>query len=200
MTRNRKIIQFIILILASLVIYKVSIALNNKQEINYSSPTSASQQEKNFSSSSLSLPNKNHSKDSPEAQTFLVARVVDGDTIELDNGQKVRYIGVDTPETKHPKKPVQCFGVEAYKKNIELVAGKRVRLEKDVSETDKYGRLLRYAYVGDTFVNLELAKQGYAYAATFPPDVKYQNIFRQAQTEAREAGRGLWGACPAKVY
>ncbi|MBI3335237.1 MAG: thermonuclease family protein [Candidatus Portnoybacteria bacterium] len=79
-----------------------------------------------------------------------VARVIDGDTIELENGQRVRYIGIDTPETSDPRKPIQCFGIEAAKKNQELVEGKMVRLEKDVSERDRYARLLRYVYAGDT--------------------------------------------------
>lgn len=128
--------------------------------------------------------------------TFLVTRVVDGDTIEIEGGQKVRYIGIDTPETVDPRKPVQCFGVEASNKNKELVEGKRVRLEKDISETDTYGRLLRYVYVDGIFVNDYLIRQGYAYSSTYPPDVKYSEQFIQAQKEARENNRGLWSGCP----
>lgn len=104
----------------------------------------------------------------------------------------MRYIGIDTPETVHPSKPVEYMGKEASAKNKELVDGKTVRLEKDVSETDKYGRLLRYVYVGDLFVNAELVRLGYAQVATYPPDVKYQDLFLVLQREAREAGRGLW--------
>jgi len=127
---------------------------------------------------------------------YLVTRAVDGDTIELETGQKVRYIGIDTPETVHPKKPVQCFGKEASEFNKNLVTGKKVRLVKDVSETDKYGRLLRYVYLEDgTFVNLKLVEEGYAQADTFPPDVKHSATFVAAAREAREAGRGLWSAC-----
>lgn len=139
-----------------------------------------------------------------------VARVIDGDTIEVDIGgslYKVRYIGIDTPETVHPQKPVECFGREASEKNRELVEGKTVRLEKDVSETDKYGRLLRYVWVGDTMVNAELVRLGYAQVVTYPPDVKYQDLFLQLQREAKEAGRGLWaseppepGPTPMEVY
>jgi micrococcal nuclease len=128
-------------------------------------------------------------------ETFLVTRVIDGDTIELENGEKVRYIGIDAPETVHPSKPVECFGREASAKNKELVENKRVRLEKDITDRDKYGRLLRYVYVGDLFVNLELVKLGYATSYTYPPDVKYQDLFIAAQKEARETQRGLWGAC-----
>lgn len=127
--------------------------------------------------------------------TSRVIRVVDGDTIELENRQKVRYIGIDTPEVKDPRKPVQCFGEKASEKNKELVEGRVVRLEKDVSETDRFGRLLRYVYVGDVFVNDYLVRNGYAHSATFPPDITYQEQFRQAEEEARSKKRGLWDAC-----
>jgi len=125
-------------------------------------------------------------------------RVIDGDTIEIEGGKKVRYLGIDTPETVDPRKPVQCFGIEASNANKKLVLGKRVKLEKDISETDKYGRLLRYVYVDDIFVNDYLVRNGYAYAVTFPPDVKYQQQFLEAQKEARENKRGLWSACQSK--
>ncbi|MBI3620131.1 thermonuclease family protein [Candidatus Roizmanbacteria bacterium] len=129
-----------------------------------------------------------------------VTRVVDGDTIEIATGQKVRYIGIDTPELHHPKKPVQCFGKEAREKNKELVEGKVVRLEKDVSETDQYGRLLRYVYLDTAtseamFVNAYLVKQGYARASTFPPDVKYADLFLKLQTDALNNQLGLWSSC-----
>jgi micrococcal nuclease len=125
-----------------------------------------------------------------------VVRVVDGDTIEVDMGghiYAVRYIGIDTPETQHPDKPVEPFGPEASAKNEELVGGKVVELEKDVSETDRYDRLLRYVWVGDLMVNAELVRLGYAQVSTYPPDVKYQELFLQLQQEARDAGAGLWG-------
>lgn len=132
----------------------------------------------------------------------LVSRVIDGDTIEISSGLKVRYIGIDTPETVHPQKPLQCFGKEASQKNKELVEGKLVSLEKDVSETDKYGRLLRYVYLvtGDSqepiFVNDYLVRQGYAHSTSYPPDIKYQTQFGQSEADARENNRGLWSACP----
>lgn len=125
-----------------------------------------------------------------------VVRVVDGDTIEIEGGEKVRYIGIDTPETVDPRKPVQCFGVEASKKNKELVEGKMVRLEKDITDRDKYNRLLRYIWLDDVLVNLELVKQGFAYSYSYPPDIKYQDLFVKAQQEARDSKQGLWNACP----
>jgi endonuclease YncB( thermonuclease family) len=131
----------------------------------------------------------------PNIVDVKLVRVVDGDTIVVDvkgKQYKVRYIGMDTPETVHPFKPVQYFGKEASEKNRELLAGKEVRLEKDVSETDKYGRLLRYVWVGDIMVNAELVRLGYAVSYTYPPDVKYQELIIQLEREARENNRGLW--------
>jgi micrococcal nuclease len=130
----------------------------------------------------------------PSAAT-LVTRVIDGDTIELATGQRVRYIGIDAPESVHPQKPVQCFGKEATSMNERLVARKQVRLEKDITDTDRYGRLLRYVYVGNTFVNDYLARNGYAAATTYPPDVKYQERLRRAEHEAQQGQKGLWRAC-----
>jgi micrococcal nuclease len=104
----------------------------------------------------------------------------------------VRLIGVDTPETKDPRKPVQPFGQEAAAFTQKLVEGKEVRLEYDVQRKDTYGRTLAYVYSGDTMLNAELVRQGYAQVATFPPNVKYQDLFLKLQREAREAGRGLW--------
>ncbi len=135
--------------------------------------------------------------------TAKVSRVVDGDTIELSTGEKVRYIGIDTPETVDRRKPVQCFGKEAARANTSLVAGKTVRLEKDVSDKDQYGRLLRYVFLpaqkpgqADLFVNDFLVREGFATAATFPPDVKYAELFLAAQKEAQAYNRGLWKSCP----
>ena len=125
----------------------------------------------------------------------LVSKVIDGDTIEIEGGMKVRYIGIDTPETSHPTKGVQCFGRQATERNRQLVEGKKVRLEKDVSETDKYGRLLRYIWVGEQLVNELLVKEGFAFSSSYPPDVKYQERFRQAEIRAREQNNGLWSKC-----
>ncbi len=129
-------------------------------------------------------------------QTYLVTRVIDGDTIDVlmaGENKRVRYIGIDTPETVHPSKSVECFGLEASNKNKELVAGKVVQLVKDISETDKYGRLLRYVYVDGLFVNQTLVQEGFANAYSFPPDIAQSEVFLQAEREAREGGIGLWG-------
>ncbi|MBI5650939.1 MAG: thermonuclease family protein [Chloroflexi bacterium] len=138
----------------------------------------------------------------PGRVTSQVSRVIDGDTIQVLIAGKtytVRYIGIDTPETVAPGKPIEWMGAEASEANKSLVGGKSVDLEKDVSETDKYGRLLRYVFVGNVFVNAELVRKGYAKVSTYPPDVKNQSLFLQAQQEARTAGRGLWGIAPVLV-
>ena len=124
--------------------------------------------------------------------TYLVTRVIDGDTIELANGEKVRYIGVDTPELHHPQKEVEYYAQEAYEANRRLVEGKRVRLELDVEERDRYGRILAYVYVDDLMVNEWLVANGYARVATFPPNVKYAERFLQLEREAHQAKVGLW--------
>lgn len=134
---------------------------------------------------------------------YKVTKVVDGDTIEVDiNGvlTRVRYIGVNTPETVDPRRPVQCFGKEASDENKSLVSGKSVYFERDVSDTDKYGRLLRYVYFklddgSFLFVNDYLVRQGYAQVSTYPPDVKYTERFVEAQKQAQQGKHGLWQKC-----
>ena len=125
----------------------------------------------------------------------LVVKVVDGDTIHVRIGERVesvRYIGVNTPEIHHPRKGEEPGGREAARKNGDLVAGKRVRLELDVQSRDHYRRLLAYVWVGDVMVNAELVRLGYAQVMTVPPNVRYQDLFLRLQREAREAARGLW--------
>ncbi|MFC2033808.1 thermonuclease family protein [Chloroflexota bacterium] len=153
---------------------------------------------------SCTIPTVTPTITTPESHDVLaqVIRVIDGDTIEVSiegTSYRVRYIGIDTPETVHPSEPVGCFGKEASDKNKELVEGKIVRLEKDISETDKYERLLRYVWVDDLFVNDYLVREGYAYASTYHPDVKYSQQFAQAQGEAEENNRGLWKICQDDV-
>jgi micrococcal nuclease len=122
-------------------------------------------------------------------ETAKVIQVIDGDTITVEGGYRVRYIGIDTPEV-HPVP--EAYGTEAWQVNRQLVEGKEVRLERDVSETDKYGRLLRYVYVDDVLVNAELVRLGLAEAKAYPPDIKYQDFLEEMESEARKAGRGIW--------
>lgn len=125
-----------------------------------------------------------------------VARAIDGDTIELEDGRRVRYIGIDTPETVHPKKSVQCFGPQASERNHALVDGAIVRLVKDIEDTDRYGRLLRYIYLSDgTFVNLSLVSDGFARSYVWPPNIAHTQEFQAAQESAQSTHLGLWGAC-----
>ena len=131
----------------------------------------------------------------PSAQIADVVRVIDGDTIEVNISgtvHTVRYIGVDTPETKHPTRGLETYGPEASEKNRQLVKDKAVYLERDVSETDRYDRLLRYVYVDNLMVNAVLVEEGYAQVSIFPPDVKYADLFLNLQREAREKGKGIW--------
>ena len=127
-----------------------------------------------------------------QIQTATVARVTAADTLSLSSGEEVRLIGVGMPETRQPKKPAQPRGKEALAFVVQLVEGKKVRLEFDRQRTDKYKRLLAYVYVSDIMLNAELVRQGYAQVTTSPPNVKYQELFLQLQREAREAKRGLW--------
>ena len=141
------------------------------------------------------------------SDTFTVSKVIDGDTIQLSNGERVRLVGLDTPESSdNPKlrrdskrtgqdvKAIIEMGKKATEFTKQLVEGRQVRLEFDVQQRDKYARLLAYVYLQDgTFVNAQILKAGYAQVMTMPPNVKYQDLFLNLQQEAREQRRGLWG-------
>ena len=128
------------------------------------------------------------------AAAQLVERVVDGDTIIVRGVGRVRLIGVDTPETVHPRRPVECFGKEASAFTKRLLEGQRARLEYDRERTDRYGRTLAYVYLANgTFANAEIVRQGYGHAYTRFP-FRYLDQFRQHEREARRRERGLWGA------
>jgi micrococcal nuclease len=128
----------------------------------------------------------------PESEWRQVVRVVDGDTLVLDGNERVRLIGVDTPETVHPSKPVEHFGREASAFTKRMAEGRRVRLEFDRERTDRYGRTLAYVYLEDgTLLNAEIIRQGYGHAYTRFP-FRYLDEFRALEREAREAQRGLW--------
>lgn len=137
-----------------------------------------------------------------ERLTGTVTDIVDGDTIKVQFGVgqvvTVRLTDIDTPETKHPTKPVQCFGAEASAKTVELLpVGKRVDLEMDAQATDRYGRTLAYVWPENNvlMLNEQLVAEGYALALTIPPNVRYAENFANAQRTARENGLGLWSGC-----
>jgi micrococcal nuclease len=132
-----------------------------------------------------------------------VERVVDGDTLVVDTdgvSERVRLIGINTPESVDRNRPVMCFGKEASKHLADLLpAGTPVRLERDVEPRDRYDRLLAYVYraADGEFVNLTMVTDGYAQQYTFPPNITHTEQFGSAERAAREAGTGLWSACEA---
>lgn len=150
----------------------------------------------------VSQTNDTINKETLKPDEAVVVSVVDGDTIKVAiNGQKetVRLIGVDTPETRDPRKPVQCFGDAASNFTKNLVSDKKVRLESDSksSNRDRYDRILRYVYLQDnTLVNIEIISQGYGFAYTSFEFDKI-NEFKLAEKQAREGNLGLWGSCPS---
>lgn len=154
-----------------------------QQEIKNQPTLSEEKESENFSSNSL------------------VVKVIDGDTVVLESGETVRLIGIDAPEKD------DCFANESTLENKRLLQGKEVKLEKDVSEVDRYRRLLRFVWVGDPsagsgqsiFVNDYLVHEGYAVAKAYPPDVKFKEQFSQAEKEAKENNRGLWSICKSDL-
>jgi len=124
--------------------------------------------------------------------TGRVEAVVDGDTIRLAGGEKVRYLGIDTPEVHHPGKPVEDFGPEATEANRLLVEGRSVVLIFDQQERDRYGRLLAYVIVDDVFVNARLVREGHARVMTIPPNTALRSLFETMETEARASRKGIW--------
>lgn len=128
----------------------------------------------------------------------VAVRVIDGDTVEVQvdgDKQTVRLIGIDTPETKAPQKPVECFGLEATAKLKELIERREIYLESDPTQQDRdrYDRLLRYIFLPNgTNINLEMIRQGYAYEYTYDVPYKYQTEFENAQFDARNRNLGLW--------
>lgn len=128
-----------------------------------------------------------------------VIDVIDGDTVRLSNGKLLRYVGIDTAEVRQKVNGKfiynpQPFSLEAKEYNRKLVEGKPVRIEFDITKTDRYGRLLGYCYVDDTFVNAKLIEQGYAVLYTFPPNIKYTDLFADLQRKARNQRKGIWAS------
>ena len=155
-------------------------------------------------------------------EVAFVTRVIDGDTIEAQvfdpatgepakATERVRYIGMDTPETVDPQKPVECYGHEASVRDKALVEGEYVLLVKDATDRDKYGRLLRFVYllrtssaailsVATTSIDLELVAEGYARVLTIPPNTAHEADFKAAAAAAKAAKLGFWGACPSYPF
>jgi micrococcal nuclease len=137
---------------------------------------------------------------------YYISRVVDGDTLKLSSGEKVRLIGVDTPEVYYGDKllrdskrsgtdikTIQSLGAKASRFTKDLCLGKRARLEYDVVKHDKYGRVLAYVYLEDgTFVNAKIAEEGYGQIMTIPPNVKYADYFLKLERQAKDGKKGLW--------
>ena len=137
---------------------------------------------------------------------ILVTRVIDGDTLELETGERLRLIGIDTPEmhdstkltrdsqrTRRDINTIKKLGRQAYQFTRQLVEGRRVSLEFDVERYDKYNRLLAYVFLKDgTFVNAKIIEEGYASLMTIPPNVKYANLFLRLYQKSRAETRGLW--------
>jgi micrococcal nuclease len=147
----------------------------------------------------IGLASCSNSLPSPNGQADLVeiVKVVDGDTVDIDldgHTERVRLIGVNTPETKHPTKPIECFGPEASAYMTQLLPkGTTVRIERDVEARDRYGRMLLYLYLGsdNLFINLDLVARGYG----IEPNTFHRNDFVRAAAQAEAANVGLWKAC-----
>ncbi len=200
MDKRTKILAIISLLVVISGVFLLSLGLKSVSTNNINlkkvSPSASSVSEAMLPSSSSS----SSEVSGLEGERTLVTKVVDGDTIEVLGGRKVRLLGVDTPETVDPRKSVQCFGKEASNKTKELLNGKEVILQKDVSETDKYKRLLRFVFLplkdgNYLFIDDYLIREGYGKVLTIPPDVKYADQFLEAQIQARESKKGLWGSC-----
>jgi micrococcal nuclease len=123
-------------------------------------------------------------------KTFDVSQIIDGDTIKLSNGERVRLIGINSPEKE------QFYYSEATEKLRELIGDNQVTLKKDEEDKDQYGRLLRYVYVNKTFINLEMVKHGYAIAYTFEPNTKHSDELESAEQDAIIDHKGMWAASP----
>jgi micrococcal nuclease len=151
-------------------------------------------------------PARSISAERSEGGSYIVSRVVDGDTLKLSNGEKVRLVGIDTPEL-HPSNKldrdaarsrkdasvIMGMGKKASDFMKSLVLGKSIRIEYDVKKHDRYGRILGYVYLDDgTFVNAKMMEEGYAQVMTVPPNVKYSDLFIKLERQARQSGKGLW--------
>ena len=131
----------------------------------------------------------------PQGNPIKVSFVIDGDTIELENGEKLRYIGIDAPEGATLDQTPECYAQESAEINKKLVEGKDVIIEQDINERDIYGRLLGYVYVDDIMVNTELVRLGAAFASSYPPDTKHETLINSVEEEAMANNVGIWNTC-----
>jgi len=190
MTKPLKLLLTLLILLG----FPISVSIFSDEPTTQTDDTNFSQQEQTATTTAdVTLP----------PDHYHVTKVVDGDTIAIDmHGERatVRFIGIDTPETVHPTKPVECFGIEASNKAKELLTNAVVWLKTDSTqgEQDKYGRLLAYVFLEDgTNVNEYMIRNGYAYEYTYGKAYEYQTLFKEAQLEAQTEKRGLWadGVC-----
>ena len=166
-----------------LFILLIGLLIGCSIEENSNSVTDISNKEQKIENSSLNL------------IQYEVIRVIDGDTVELKNVEGLRYNDIDTPETVHPNKPVECYGLQATAKNKELVEGEIILVELGNPTKDRYGRLLGYVYIDDLFVNAELVRGGYAEVNSYGnPGSKLSNLL-DIEKNAKKSMKGLWGAC-----
>lgn len=163
--------------------------------------TGISSQKNNISVESQSLDRENQTYNTPTRVNLIeiknlvtVTKVIDGDTIEVENNIRVRMIGIDAPEVKSD----ECYEEESTKFLKSLIGNQKVELEKDISETDKYGRILRYVYKDGVLVNELMVARGYAKSSSYPPDTKYQKDFAEAERSARNQNMGLWKDCKTR--
>jgi len=125
-------------------------------------------------------------------KTYFVKRVIDGETFVLSTGERFRFIGIDTPETKHPRKSKRSYGKAASTFTKKMVEGKYVKLTFDKDRYDRYKRLLAYVYIEDVFLNAELVKRGLARATEYKPNVKFSNLFKKLENKAKANKVGMW--------
>jgi micrococcal nuclease len=127
-----------------------------------------------------------------DSEDYIVKKVIDGDTIQLDTGETVKYLGIEAPQLKTKEGGAEFYAKEALKYNKRLVFMKKIRLEFDHNKKDPQGRLLAYVFVKNLFVNAELVKLGYARASVKPPNIKYRKMLADLEKKATEGEKGLW--------
>lgn len=193
---KKRVALFVILALTASIIWFIAVHRDSSVDIQQKTETSDSKT--SASTTITSEEPKDEPRSAPNKTYYPVAKVVDGDTLDVvidGKTERLRLIGIDTPEVVDPRKTVQCFGVEASNKAKSLLAGKRVSLEQDTSqgERDKYGRLLAYVFLEDGVnFNEYMIAEGYAHEYTYRIPYKYQVEFKAAQSRARDSQKGLW--------